>query len=179
MTRERNVKLSCFKAYDVRGRVPDELNEELAFRIGQAFCVHVKPKQVVVGYDMRTSSLGLANRLAQGITSAGAEVLDIGMCGTEEVYFATANQAADGGIMVTASHNPADYNGMKFVGRESRPIGSDTGLQKIAQIVAAGKEIENANQGSIRQVNTRAQYIEHLLGYVEPFRIKPFKVVMN
>jgi phosphomannomutase len=179
MTREKNVKLSCFKAYDVRGRVPDELNEDLAFRIGQAFCAHVKPKQVVVGYDMRTSSPGLANRLAQGITSAGAGVLDIGMCGTEEVYFATASLAADGGIMVTASHNPADYNGMKFVGRESRPIGSETGLQEIAQIVAQGIETENTGQGSIRQVNTRAQYIEHLLGYVEPSLIKPFKVVMN
>jgi phosphomannomutase len=179
MTRERNVKLSCFKAYDVRGRVPDELNEDLAFKIGQAFCAHVKPKQVVVGYDMRTSSPGLANRLAQGITLAGAGVLDIGMCGTEEVYFATASLAADGGIMVTASHNPADYNGMKFVGRESRPIGSETGLQEIAQIVAQGIETENTGQGSIRQVNTRAQYIEHLLGYVEPSLIKPFKVVMN
>jgi len=179
MTIEGNVKLSCFKAYDVRGVVPDELNEELAFRIGQAFCAHIKPGQVVVGYDVRTSSPGLAKALAKGITAAGAEVLDIGMCGTEEVYFATASLSADGGIMVTASHNPADYNGMKFVGRQSRPIGSETGLQEIAALAAAGEMIAGSRPGSIRQVNVRPQYGDHLLGYVDPGQLKSFKVVMN
>jgi phosphomannomutase len=179
MIQDKNEKLSCFKAYDVRGRVPGELNEELAFRIGQAFCAHVKPRQVVVGYDVRISSPGLAEALTKGITSVGAGVLDIGMCGTEEVYYATASQGADGGIMVTASHNPADYNGMKFVGRESRPIGSDTGLQEIAELTAAGEVIASRSPGSIQQLNMRPQFRDHLLGYVEPARLKPFKVVMN
>jgi len=163
----------------VRGRVPDELNEELAFRIGQAFCAHVKPNLVVVGYDVRTSSPGLAEALTKGITSAGAGVLDIGMCGTEEVYYATASQGADGGIMVTASHNPADYNGMKFVGRDSRPIGSETGLREIAELAAAGEVIASRSPWSIQQLNIRSQFRDYLLGYVESARLKPFKVVMN
>ena len=179
MIRDKNGKLSCFKAYDVRGRVPDELNEELAFKIGQAFCAHVRPNLVVVGYDVRISSPGLAEALIKGVTSAGAGVLDIGMCGTEEVYYATASQGADGGIMVTASHNPADYNGMKFVGRGSRPIGSETGLQEIAELVAAGEFIASRRPGSIQQLNVRPQFLDHLLGYVEPARLKPLKVVMN
>jgi phosphomannomutase len=173
------MKLSCFKAYDIRGRVPEELDEELAFKIGQAFHAYAKPRQVVVGHDMRISSPGLANALAQGLTSAGADVLDIGMCGTEEVYFATGSQAADGGIMVTASHNPADYNGMKFVGRDSRPIGSGTGLQEIAHIVTEGRKNDNIGEGTVSRVNTRHQYIDHLLGYIEPSLIKPFKLVLN
>ena len=135
MQNSKKSRLSCFKAYDVRGRVPDELNEDLAFKIGQAFATFLNAGRVVVGYDIRLSSKDLVSALSQGLTTCGVEVLDIGLCGTEEVYYATGALDADVGIMVTASHNPAEYNGMKFVRRESKPISSDTGLVEIQKIV--------------------------------------------
>ena len=115
MQNDQKSRLSCFKAYDIRGRVPEELDEDLAFKIGQAFVAFLKAEQVVLGYDIRLSSKALSAALSQGLKSGGAKVLDIGLCGTEEVYFATSALTGDGGIMVTASHNPAEYNGMKFV----------------------------------------------------------------
>jgi phosphomannomutase len=135
MQNDQKNRLSCFKAYDVRGRVPDELNEDIAFKIGRAFVSFLKAREVVVGYDSRLSSLALKTALCQGLISCGAEVLDIGLCGTEEVYFATGALHADGGIMVTASHNPSEYNGMKFVRSQSRPISSDNGLLEIQKMV--------------------------------------------
>jgi len=120
--------LRCFKAYDVRGRIPDELNEELAYEIGQAYAALIKPGRVAVGRDIRESSSKLQSALVRGLTDSGVDVADIGLCGTEGVYFATFSQNLDGGIMVTASHNPPDYNGMKFVREQSKPISSDNGL---------------------------------------------------
>ena len=108
-------KYTCFKAYDVRGRVPDELDEDLSYRIGRAYAAFLKPTRVVLGRDVRTSSIPLAAALTAGLNDSGVDVLDLGLCGTEQVYFYTAFTRSDGGIMVTASHNPADYNGMKFV----------------------------------------------------------------
>ena len=121
-------KLSCFKAYDVRGRVPDELDEELSYRIGRAYAAFLNPGRVVVGRDVRTSSLPLADALTAGLNDSGVDVLDLGLCGTEQVYFYTAFTKSDGGIMITASHNPADYNGMKFVRELARPLSGDSGL---------------------------------------------------
>src|SRR5210317_45494 len=135
---QKKNRLSCFKAYDVRGRVPDELNDDLAYKIGQAFSAFLQAGRVVVGYDIRLSSKDLVSALSEGLTTGGTEVLNIGLCGTEEVYYATGALNADGGIMVTASHNPAEYNGMKFVRRESRPISSDTGLVEIQKLVQGG-----------------------------------------
>ena len=123
-------KLSCFKAYDVRGRVPDELNEDLAYRIGRAYAAFLSPVRVAVGRDIRFSSLPLTEALIAGLNDAGVEVWDLGLCGTEQIYFATAHLGLDGGIMVTASHNPPEYNGMKFVREESRPLSGDSGLQR-------------------------------------------------
>ena len=125
------TQLTCFKAYDVRGRIPDELNEDIAYRIGRAYAQYLKPRQVVVGYDIRLTSLDMSRALIKGLTEGGANVQDIGLCGTEEVYFATSHLKVDGGICVTASHNPKDYNGMKFVRDESKPISGDTGLKEI------------------------------------------------
>ncbi len=139
MIRERNVTLSCFKAYDVRGRVPDELNEDLAFRIGQAFCAHVRPNLVVIGYDVRISSPGLAEALIKGITSAGAGVLDIGMCGTEEVYFATASQAADGGMQGSDAVDDGDARpdgGHALITREHGDAGHGLADGVVADLVA-------------------------------------------
>ena len=108
-------ELNCFKAYDIRGRIPDELNEDVAYRIGRAYAEFLHPKQVIVGRDVRLSSESLCAALSHGVTQGGADVLDIGLCGTEEVYFATFDSQADGGIMVTARHNPMDYNSYNFV----------------------------------------------------------------
>lgn len=125
------MKITCFKAYDIRGRLGSELSVEIAYRIGRAYARWLKPETVVVGGDIRTSSPTLKSALASGLRDEGVDVLDIGLCGTEEIYFATAHLNLSGGIMVTASHNPIDYNGMKMVREGSRPISADTGLKAI------------------------------------------------
>ena len=179
MQEDQKNSLSCFKAYDVRGRVPEELDEDLAFKIGQAFVAFLKANRVVVGYDVRLSSKDLTEALSQGLTTGGAEVLNIGLCGTEEVYFATGALKADGGIMVTASHNPAEYNGMKFVREQARPISGDTGLVQIRNMVRAGSFLKRSASGSIRRQDIRDQYIDHILGYIEPDSLQPLKAVVN
>ena len=116
------MNITCFKAYDIRGRVPDELNEDVAYRVGRAFAEYLNAKRLVVGHDIRLTSPVLTDALVRGMTDAGADVIHIGQCGTEEVYFATFALEVDGGICVTASHNPMDYNGMKLVREGSKPI---------------------------------------------------------
>ncbi len=171
--------LSGFKAYDLRGRVPDQLNESLAREIGLAYARFLDPQDVVVGHDIRLSSPSLAAALIDGLTSAGVTVRDIGRCGTEEVYFATAHLGTDGGIMVTASHNPSDYNGMKFVREESRPISADTGLNEIRDLIAAGGLTEAQTKGQVVPTANVDAYVEHLLGYVDIDKLKPLKIVVN
>lgn len=173
------MTLSCFKAYDVRGIVPDTLNEDIAYRIGRAFTEVLGARKVVVGYDVRLSSPGLANALANGLMDAGADVYDIGLCGTEEVYHATAHFQMDGGIMVTASHNPMDYNGMKFVRENSRPISGDSGLFDIRDHAAVGVCSEPSRKGERYELNARPAYIEHVLGYVDGANLKPLKIAMD
>src|SRR5450631_4811176 len=160
-------KLRCFKAYDVRGRIPDELNDTLAYQIGQAYSALVKPKKVAAGRDIRQTSTELQAALIGGLTDSGVEVADIGLCGTEGVYFATFAENFDGGIMVTASHNPPDYNGMKFVRQQSRPISGDNGLKDIQANANAGAFPAAARRGERRSVDTNAAYIRHLLSYVD------------
>ncbi len=174
------MNLSAFKAYDVRGRIPDELNEQLAHDIGRAYAAFVQPRRVIIGRDIRASSESLSAALADGLTSAGVDVLDIGLCGTEGVYFATADQRADGGIMVTASHNPPDYNGMKFVREGSRPISADTGLNAIRDLIAVGRlPAPAAKHGAVAPIDVRRRYVDHLLGYVDRAKLRPLKVVCN
>ncbi len=173
------LKISCFKAYDIRGRLPDQLNEEVAYRIGRAFAQYLQPKRVVVGQDVRPSSPALTAALVKGLTEAGADVLDIGLCGTEEVYFATSHAKADGGIMVTASHNPADYNGMKLVREESRPISGDTGLEQIRLLAEAGQFDTPERTGQVTVYEHRVAYIRHLLSYIDSSVLRPLKVVVN
>ena len=147
-------EITCFKAYDVRGRVPDQLNEDIARRIGRAFAEVVKPRQVVVGHDIRLTSEAIKAALAAGLLEQGVDVYDIGLCGTEEIYFATSHAGMDGGIAVTASHNPKDYNGMKFVREESRPISGDTGLFDI-KALAEQDEFEPGSQaGQLHPLDT-------------------------
>ncbi len=174
------MPLNCFKAYDIRGRLPDELNTEIAYRIGRAYAQVVKPRKVVTGRDVRLSSAQLQNALALGLMDEGVEVLDIGLCGTEEVYFATFHYGLDGGIMVTASHNPMDYNGMKLVREGSRPIGSDTGLADIeAKVANDHSECPEGAQASMQTLDHRADYIKHLLGYVDISTLSPLKILVN
>jgi phosphomannomutase len=182
------ISLNAFKAYDVRGRIPDEINEDLARLIGQAYASFVKPKRVVVGRDIRLTSSTLAEALIAGLRGSGVAVSDIGLCGTEGVYFATSAGDAtgpfDGGIMVTASHNPPDYNGMKFVREGSRPISADTGLQEMAALIREAhlpplRSAADAGYGGFSLLDTRQAYIKHLLGYVDRSRLRPLKVVVN
>ncbi len=171
--------ITCFKAYDLRGRIPTELNEDVAYRVGRGFAQFLAPKRVVVGRDIRLSSGALAAALTRGLTEGGADVDDIGVCGTEGVYFAVFHGGYDGGIMVTASHNPADYNGMKFVRESSKPISADTGLQDIRRFAEAGAYPKPARLGVRREVDLTAAYVEHLLSYVERAKLKPLKIVVN
>lgn len=171
--------LSCFKAYDIRGRVPDELNEDLATRIGRAFAERLSPGTVVVGEDMRLSSPALADAVSRGLNAGGADVLRIGMCGTEEVYFATSHLEAGGGIMVTASHNPADWNGMKLVREGSRPVSGDSGLAEIGVLAEAGQFKVPSSPGRTDHASSFSAYLDHLLGYVDASALRPLKVVVN
>lgn len=175
----QGFRLPCFKAYDVRGRVPDEIDETLAYKIGRAYSEVVSKGPVVVGRDVRLSSRPIAESLMRGLTDSGHDVFDIGLCGTEQVYFSTFQLGAAGGIMVTASHNPADYNGMKFVREGSRPISGDTGLRNIEALTAAGKFDAPAAKGAARKIDTSLAYVEHILDYVDPSALPPFKVCVN
>ena len=174
------TNLSSFKAYDVRGRIPDEINEALAYDIGRAYATFVKPRRVAVGYDIRLSSPQLAAALKRGLRDCGSDVLDIGLWGTEGSYFATFAEQLDGGIMVTASHNPPNYNGMKFVREQARPISADTGLMEMRRLIESGQLAgKAARAGSEQPLDVRGRYLEHLLSYVDVTRLRPLKVVVN
>ncbi len=174
------IQTRCFKAYDIRGQVPNDLNDDIAYRIGRALVAELNGKSYVVGQDMRLESPCLANALIKGLTEAGADVLDIGLCGTEEVYFATSHLKADGGIMITASHNPKGYNGMKLVREQSRPISGDTGLDAIRARVDAG-DIGSiaATPGQVIPVFDKTAYIDHLLTYINVASLKPLKILAD
>lgn len=175
------MKREAFKAYDIRGKYPEEVNEELAYRIGVAFAQLFQAKKVAVGHDIRLSGESLQEALTKGLTDMGCDVVHIGMCGTEQIYFATAHYGLDGGIMITASHNPKEYNGMKLVKSQAVPISGDTGLQEIADFVFSPDF--NANKaaalGKVTSKNVLPEYIEHLLGYIDLSVLKPLKVVIN
>jgi len=173
------MQIQCFKAYDVRGVVPDTLNEEVARRIGWAFAETTGAGKVIVGHDIRLTSPSLADALAAGLMAHGVDVYDIGLCGTEEVYFATAHFGMDGGIMVTASHNPMDYNGLKLVGAGARPISGDSGLVQIRETAEKADIIPDKLSGSRQTLDARPAYVEHLLGYVNTDRLAPLKIAMD
>ena len=173
------MSLSCFKAYDLRGRIPDELNNDLAYRIGRAYARYVQPEKVVVGHDIRLSSPEICDALTEGLLDSGVDVFHIGECGTEEIYFVTAHFAMHGGIVVTASHNPKDYNGMKFVREDSKPISGDTGLKEIERTTELNDFPPVGKRGVLRKLDHRPAYIDHLLGYIDLKTVKPLKIVVN
>ncbi len=172
-------KLACFKAYDIRGRVPDELNPDIAFRLGLAYAQRFASKRVALGRDIRHSSLPLLNALAHGLQSAGAEVLDLGLCGTEETYFASMQPGVDGAIMVTASHNPMDYNGMKLSRAGGAPVSGDSGLRELEADVSRMTPRAPAGTATMQAWNPRAEYVKHLLSYVDVARLKPLRILVN
>ena len=173
------ARLSCFKAYDIRGRIPDELNRDLAYRIAQGYAAFLKPRRVAVGHDIRLTSPEFADAVAQGLVDSGVDVVHIGQVGTEQVYHAVFHLGLDGGIMVTASHNPADYNGLKLVREGARPISADTGLKDIERIVLAGDFPAAPSKGKVERRDLTAEYVEHLLTYVDRSLLKPLTVVSN
>ena len=173
------MNFSCFKAYDIRGRVPEELNEELSWRIGWAFVAETGARTVVVGRDVRLESPILSAALVRGLTEAGTDVIDIGLCGTEEVYFGTFHRQADGGIMVTASHNPKGWNGLKLVGCGAAPISGDSGLFAIRDCAVRTDFAHASRAGTIALDTDKTAYIGHLLTYIEPAALKPLKIVAD
>nr|WP_024965017.1 phosphomannomutase CpsG [Pantoea sp. IMH] len=174
-------KLTCFKAYDIRGRLGDELNEDIAVLIGRAYGEYLKPKTVVLGGDVRLTSESLKQALARGLQDAGVNVLDIGLSGTEEIYFATWHLGVDGGIEVTASHNPIDYNGMKLVRAGARPLSGDTGLRDIQRLAEENNfpQVSVNERGSYHKVSVLDAYLDHLFTYVDFTAFKPLKLVIN
>jgi phosphomannomutase len=173
------TEITCFKAYDVRGRVPEELNEDIAYRIARAYADFIRPRRIVVGRDIRLSSADLTRAVIRGLTDAGVDVVDIGVGGTELVYFTTFHSGLDGGIMVTASHNPPNYNGMKFVREGSRPISSDTGLVEVRALAERDDFGAVASEGSATELDIKPDYIEHLLSYIDVATLAPLKIVVN
>lgn len=171
--------LTCFKAYDIRGKLGEELNEDIAYKVGRAYGQIYQPKTIVVGCDIRLSSEGLKQATIKGLNDAGVNVLDLGMTGTEEVYFGAFHLDVQGGIEVTASHNPMDYNGMKLVRENSRPISADTGLKEIQALAEAGVFNEVEHKGTTEKYNILPEFVEHLMGYIDPAKIRPLKLVVN
>ena len=173
-------KITGFKAYDIRGKVPGELNTDLAYKIGRAYSALINAGKVVVGHDVRESSNEISDALKRGLNDNGADVIDIGLCGTEMVYYSTPYFDADGGIMITASHNPPEYNGMKFVKRNSVPVGYDSGLNEVEQMI-----IENElgkigdRKGTSSNENVMSDFIDHLNKFFDSGKINPLKVVVN
>lgn len=172
-------ELTCFKAYDIRGEVGVSLTPEIAFRIGRAYATWLRPRRVVVGADIRMSSEALKNALAEGLRASGVDVIDIGLSGTEEIYFATRELRADGGIEVTASHNPAHYNGMKLVREEARPISNDNGLLEIKALAEKNEFPPAVHHGVLTAYDNRPAWIQCLLRFFRFPLIRPLRIVVN
>ena len=177
------TKITCFKAYDIRGKLGEELNVDVAYRIGRAFAEHTQANKVVVGGDIRLTSEELKAALANGLIDGGTNVIDLGLAGTEHIYFATSHLKCDGGIVVTASHNPIDYNGMKLVRENSKPISGDTGLFDIQALAEKNEFVEVAKKGVITNHDITQAYTEHLLTYIDINNLsmegRPLKLVVN
>ncbi|MDR0440980.1 MAG: phosphomannomutase CpsG [Candidatus Accumulibacter sp.] len=171
--------MTCFKAYDIRGRLGAELDEDIARRIGRAYGEYFRPRRVAVGGDARRTSAALKQALAEGLMDAGADVLDLGLTGAEEIYFAAFHLDVDGGIEVTASHNPLDYNGMKLVGKGARPVSGDSGLREIRRLAEENSFPPAAKRGVLTRQAILDPYVDHLLSYVDPSGLKPLQLLVD
>lgn len=173
------MDFSGFKAYDIRGKVPAILDARFAKNLGFAFAKEFNIQKAVIGYDARLSGPSLYQALTNGLQAAGVNVTGIGMCGTEEIYFASFAKDFDGGIMITGSHNPADENGFKIVRRGAVPISGDSGLFAIRNRMASHQDIPDTLSGSFAEASFRQDYIDHLLSYIKPETLKPLKIIAN
>lgn len=176
---ELHMAHTGFKAYDIRGVIPDEINEELAYRVGRAYAELYHPKTMCVGYDVRKSSSAFCKAVCDGLTDGGVNVYNIGLCGTEMVYFTTFYYKLDGGIMITASHNPSNCNGLKIVREEGKPVSSDTGLKEVEKLAFSGDFGEIVHKGTVEKKDIFDDYVQHLLSYVDVSRMKPLHIVVN
>ncbi len=176
---ELHMAHTGFKAYDIRGVIPDEINEELAYRVGRAYAELYHPKTMCVGYDVRKSSPAFCKAVSDGLTDGGVNVYNIGLCGTEMVYFTTFYYKLDGGIMITASHNPSNCNGLKIVREEGKPVSSDTGLKEVEKLAFSGDFGEVVHKGTVEKKDILDDYVQHLLSYVDVSRMKPLHIVVN
>lgn len=170
---------SIFKAYDIRGIVPDQLNADLAYRIGNALAGYLKPKSIAVGRDMRISSQEMFDGLSAGILDRGVDVVDLGMTSTDALYFAVGRFGYDGGVMITASHNPRQYNGFKVCRRNAEPLSGTEGLDIIANEVATGKIEKGAARGSIARRDISEAFAAHVLSFIDTSIIKPFSIAID
>ena len=177
--RRMKIKISSFKAYDIRGQLPHEINPEIAYRVGNATAEYLSAKKMILGRDIRASSKELSESMASGLMDAGVDVIDIGACGTENVYYATGELKSCGGVMVTASHNPSDYNGFKIVSENAKPISSETGLLDIRKIAESDKRLISESRGNLEQRDLNQSYVKKVLSFIDPDSLSKLKVVMN
>ena len=173
------IKISSFKAYDIRGKLPHEINSEIAYRVGNATAEYLSAKKMVLGRDIRVSSDELSKSMALGLMDAGVDVIDIGECGTENVYYATGELKSCGGIMVTASHNPSDYNGFKIVGENAKPISSETGLQDIRRLAESDERLISEKKGNLEYRDLNQSYVKKIISFIDSDSLDKLKVVMN
>jgi phosphomannomutase len=174
------INPSIFKAYDVRGLYPQEVNEEAAHHIGRGFVAYLNAKRIAVSRDMRLSSPSMAAAFIEGARLQGADVVDYGMMGTDMLYFAVARDRHDGGVQITASHNPKEYNGIKMVRKEAFPLSGESGINDIRDMIAGNKlPPPAAVPGTVTQANVVSEYIKHVMSFIDPSIIKPFNVVAD
>ena len=173
------IKISSFKAYDIRGQLPHEINSEIAYRVGNATAEYLSAKKMILGRDIRASSKELSESIALGLMDAGVEVIDIGECGTENVYYATGELKSCGGIMVTASHNPSDYNGFKIVSENAKPISSETGLLDIRKLAESDKRLISETGGNLEKRDLNKSYVKKILSFIDFDSLDKLRVVMN
>ncbi|NIM99334.1 MAG: phosphomannomutase/phosphoglucomutase [candidate division Zixibacteria bacterium] len=173
------IDQTVFKAYDIRGTYPDQLNEDLAYRVGRALVEYLKPQSVVVGRDMRLSSLKLWEGLARGITEGGTSVVDIGLVSTDCLYFSVGKYGYDAGVMITASHNPPEYNGFKMCKKDAVPLSGESGIDQIKKLVLKNSFSSPHKIGKVDKLDVEDAYVQHILSFVNKEKIKPFKMVVD
>lgn len=171
--------LNCFKAYDIRGKIHDQLTPKFAYHLGRAYASEFKPNQLVVGYDIRLSSIELHDALVKGLMDSGVDVISLGLCGTEEVSYQVSALDTDGGIMITASHNPIEYNGMKLSLKGSVPLGIFNGLQNLKSRIEHQNYQPLNSIGQLIKFDDKSDYIQHLLSYIDLEKLQPLRIVVN
>src|SRR5215207_7215483 len=175
-----SINPSIFKAYDVRGLYPSEVNEDAARLIGRGFVSYLQARRIAVSRDMRLSSPSVAAAFIEGARAQGADVVDYGMMGTDMLYYAVARDGHDGGVQITASHNPKEYNGIKMVRKEAFPLSGESGIGDIRDMIAASSlPPAAAKPGTVSQANVVDDYVKHVLSFIDPSIVKPFNVVLD